>query len=140
MREFRPCPKPPPREKKPKKPIPKRSKKKLDEIRLSKEYYQKAIEANIQQHTNKKDVKQNQICKCDECFEKITSPSGANVCHIIGMGANKKLYFEPINHFILCLKCADIEQNGPRKSMKIYPEWEKRRLQLLQLLIPEHRK
>ena len=47
MKPFRPCPKPPPRPKKAKKPISKRSKKKLDEIQLSKEYYQKAIEANI---------------------------------------------------------------------------------------------
>ena len=131
MREFRPCPKPPPREKKKPKPIPRISKKKINEIERAKEYYANAINDNT--------IANKGLCKCEECGCTITSPSGSNVCHVIGMGANKKLYFERINHFILCKKCSDIEQNGDRKSMKIFPEWEKRRLQLLQSLIPKER-
>lgn len=129
---FRPCPKPPPREKKKPKPIPKRSKKKLDEIRLSKEYYQEAIKVNS--------LANKGLCKCEECGCTIITPCGNNVCHILGQGAYSRLYFETTNHFILCNKCSEIEQNGDRKSMRIFPEWEKRRLHLLQSLIPDHRK
>ena len=132
MREFRPFPKPPPREKKPKKPIPRISKKKLDEIERAKLYYTNAINDNT--------IANKGVCKCEECGSPITAPRGNNVCHVVGQGAYSKLYFERINHFILCKKCSNIEQNGDRKSMKIYHEWERRRLILLQSLIPEHRK
>lgn len=120
---FRPCPKPPPREKKQKKYINRISKKKKDEIELSKEYYKRAIEANKRKNGN--------CCRCDECHVLIKAPTGRNVAHILSGAAYKALYLHPENHFILCFRHVIQEESGDKKTMSIYPEWAKRRDWLL---------
>ena len=111
--------------------IVRRTEKKSNEITKSNEYYKDAIQRNIDK---------NGFCKCDNCDAPINHPSGRNVCHIIGFGADKRLYFDIANHFILCFKCADQEQNGDRTKMRIWPLFKEIRLQLLQTLIPQSRK
>lgn len=59
----------------------------------NKSYYAKAIFLNIK--------KNNGRCKCDECGEDINKPTGRNVCHIIGKGANTALYHDVRNHLVL---------------------------------------
>lgn len=113
------------------KPIPKRSTKKTIDIAASDIYYNESIQKNVSKYG---------YCKCEECGDAITNPKGRNVCHVLGGGAYKVLYFNPINHFILCLRCGDIEQSGDRTKMKIWPKFKEIRLQLLQTLIPESRK
>lgn len=104
----------------------------LDQLRYiqeSKEYYMRAIMANIQKNHGK--------CLCDNCDERINHPTGSNVSHIIGAGANKTLYHDDENHFILgnimkgdrC-NCEQLfSDEGKRQSMRIYPlfveRWER---------------
>lgn len=62
-------------------------------ITANKSYYAKAIFANIERNKGK--------CRCDECGREIKTPTGRNVCHIIGKGANTALYHDIRNHLIL---------------------------------------
>lgn len=94
----------------------------LEFIVNSREYYLKAIVANQNENGG--------ICRCDECNEPIMHPTGKNVSHIVGSGANKKLYHEKINNKILCSKCENIWTNGSKRSMKIFPECERIRIML----------
>ena len=66
---------------------------KKSEIKESGNYYRLAIALNI--------IKNKSVCRCDECGSPIKHPTGRNVCHIIGSGANKELYLDKRNNFIL---------------------------------------
>ena len=69
------------------------SPKKVEQIAENKQYYAKAIHANI--------IKNKGKCRCDECGHEIRNPIGRNVAHIIGKGANTTLYHDMRNHLIL---------------------------------------
>lgn len=101
-----------------KKPTAKQS----DSIKASKEYYRIAIAANMAQNKGK--------CICEECGCVIANPTGSNVSHIVSKGANRELYLDPLNHFILC----DIDEGHwtmhDKTKMNIYPESEERRIEL----------
>ncbi len=88
----RPCPKPEPRVKKEPTPIRKLSDEKRAEIKRSKMYYLEALVSNI---------KKNGKACCDECGMKIIRPNGSNVCHVIGKGADLRMYYEKTNNVIL---------------------------------------
>jgi len=106
---------------KPPKKIQPVSEKKKQEIKTSNQYYRWAIDKNI--------IKNKGVCRCDECGEEIKSPSGRNICHIVSGGANKALYLEPINHFILgkgetfgeCSCGWKYDESGEKEKMNIYP-------------------
>lgn len=92
----------------------------LDFIQESQQYYLRAIVANQKKNEGK--------CLCDECEHLIPHPKGAHVCHIVGSGANKKLYLEPTNHVIIgkgftgeCNCGAKFDDEGKKSTMKIYP-------------------
>ena len=80
-----------------------------------KQYYQQSIEANAE--------KNNGDVVCEECGIVITYPTGRNVCHVIGKGADIRLYHHPENHFILCHKHAIQEESHYKKKMRIYSKW-----------------
>jgi hypothetical protein len=96
--------------------------KQYESIKASKEYYRLAIASNIAQNKGK--------CICEECGNQIKEPSGSNVSHIVSKGANRELYLDPLNHFILC----DIHEGHwtmhDKTTMNIYHESEERRINL----------
>lgn len=128
---FRPNPKPAPRPKKSKKPINKFSKKIEVTRQQEKEYYAKAIEANRAKNKGK--------LVCDNCDETFTDTKFC-CCHCLGKGAEPRAYLFEWNHFILCPICREIEGSGDVKSLRIYPEWEAKKLRARQELIPPHRR
>jgi len=103
---------------------------KLEEIKLNQQYYLRAITDNILRNSGK--------CKCDECNEPIPHPTGRNVCHIVGSGANKKLYTDPRNNFILgkglfkgeCRCGIQFDDKGEKSTMKIYQKYLEVRTEL----------
>lgn len=98
---------------------PKISDKRSDKIKVDREYYAKAIHANI--------VKNKGRCKCDECGYKIDYPIGRNVAHLIGKGANLALYHDIRNHVILgkgeifneCNCLWILDESGEWEKMKL---------------------
>lgn len=98
---------------------PKISDKQSDKIKVDREYYAKAIHANI--------VKNKGKCKCDECGHKIDYPIGRNVAHLIGKGANLALYHDIRNHVILgkgemfneCNCLWILDESGEWEKMKL---------------------
>lgn len=94
---------------------------KAERIKKNNEYYIWAINENIKRN--------NGVCRCDNCREKIYSPTGSNVSHIVGQGANGTLYYHPINHFIFgsskkydkCNCEEKFSDMGKRDTMAIYP-------------------
>lgn len=106
------------------------AKKKIEETAERNKYYKASIARNI--------VKNKGKCRCDECGQEIKQPKGHNVRHIIGSGANKALYFHPLNHFIMgsgplyqqCNCGYEFDNGTKRQSMDIYLESERRRGQL----------
>lgn len=82
------------------------------------QYYQQARSANA--------AKNNGDWVCEECGIIIPHERGARVCHVIGKGADVRLYHHPENHFVLCHKHALLEESHHKKTMKIYPEWLKK--------------
>lgn len=117
--------------KKERKPIAKRSGKKIQEIKDSNVYYAEAIRVNTERNKG--------VCRCDECGAEIKSPGGRNVAHLVSQQRNPALYLDPLNHFILgkgiifqecdCLNTFD--NSGKRSTMKLFPEFNRRRVQLL---------
>lgn len=103
---------------KPKKQIAKTSKKQVKQIKENKEFYQLFIE----RHPTK--------C-CDECKDPIHNPTGSNVSHIISSGNNKTLYHDLENAFLLCQTCENQWTRISPKSMKIWPEAQRRKVKLL---------
>lgn len=85
-------------------------------------YYLEAITDNIQR---------NGICRCDECNNPIRNARGSNVCHIVGAGANKLLYLDKRNNFILgkgqlfgqCDCGVKFDDRGMKETMNIYPRY-----------------
>lgn len=98
---------------------PKISDKQSDKIKVDREYYAKAIHANI--------IKNKGRCKCDECGHKIDYPIGRNVAHLIGKGANLALYHDIRNHVILgkgemfneCNCLWILDESGDWEKMKL---------------------
>lgn len=96
----------------------------LDQLEFrvkSREYYLKAIMANIER---------NGKCVCDNCEQVIPHPIGRHVCHIVGAGGNKLLYLDPRNNFILgkgffgeCNCGALFDDQGEKSTMRIYPKY-----------------
>jgi len=84
-----------------------------------KQYYKLALELNASK--NQGDV------VCEECGIVIPYPNDRNVCHVIGKGADIRLYHEIENHFVLCYRHVLQEESHHRKTMRIYPEWQKKR-------------
>jgi hypothetical protein len=80
-----------------------------------KDYYNQSIAANA--------AKNNGDVTCEECGLIIPYATGRNVCHVIGKGAEIRLYHHPENHFILCHTHAAQEETHHKKNMRIYPEW-----------------
>lgn len=88
------------------------------------QYYIEAI------NLNKK--KNNGICMCDECGNRIHQPTGSNVAHIISKGANNTLYHDIRNHVILgkgamfgeCDCLWKFDNSGNRLQMRIYDHTE----------------
>ena len=101
---------------------PKTSDKTKESVKASKIYYQ------VQIDTNK--VKNKGKCICEECNKEIKEPVGMNVSHIISAGANKALYLEPLNSFILCVPCHNRWEFEDRQAMSIYPEAMERKEKL----------
>ena len=101
--------------------------KRTESIKESSNYYKKAIAQNIINNKGK--------CLCDECKQPIKAPTGRNCCHIIGRGANEKLYHHPLNNFILgkgemfgeCSCGAKFDDMGLKSEMNIFKEYEHRR-------------
>lgn len=128
MRDFTPRPKKGLPQKKPKTPLKrtaikvKVTSKQRAKIKLNKEYYVKAIAANIRLN--------NGLCVCENCPTVIHNPTGSNVSHIISAGANTALYLDKLNHFILCAICEGIWTMHDKTTMNIYPESEERRIKL----------
>lgn len=98
---------------------PKISDKRSDKLKDDREYYAKAIHANI--------VKNKGRCKCDECGREIKYPIGRNVAHLIGKGANLALYHDIRNHVILgkgemfneCNCLWILDESGEWEKMKL---------------------
>ena len=96
---------------------------KKSEIKESVNYYRQAIALNI--------IKNKSVCRCDECGSPIKHPTGRNVCHIIGSGANKELYLDKRNNFILgkgemfgeCNCGWSFDESGEKSEMEIYPKY-----------------
>ena len=137
-KKFNPQPKKGMPEKKPPKPlkrtpiekkpykINKVSKKQQKQIVQNKEYYQDAIQRNIKRFNRGE-------CICENCGTEIPNPTGRNVSHVIGAGANIFLYHDPINNFILCFICEGIwtdNRGGSKGDMAIFPESERRKEEL----------
>ena len=85
-----------------------------ESIKVNKIYYQVQIDTNKAKNKGK--------CICEECNKEIKEPKGMNVSHIISAGANKALYLEPLNSFILCVPCHNRWEFGDRQAMNIYEE------------------
>ena len=101
------------------------SKKKQKQIVESKEYYADAIKENKDRFKG--------TCRCENCGNEILFPTGKNVSHVIGGGANLALYLDPINNFILCFTCEGIwtdARGGSKYDMAIFPASEKRKEEL----------
>lgn len=98
----------------PQKPIKKVSTKKIGQIKDSNNYYKKKIGINIIENKGK--------CKCENCDAVIENPTGRNVSHIIGAGANTTLYLDLENSYILCDKCEAEWTSGSRINMMIWPK------------------
>lgn len=102
----------------------------LEFIKNSQQYYLQAILDNQKANDGK--------CRCDECGNLIAHPTGRNVCHIVGSGANKKLYFDLRNRFILgkgalfneCNCGATFDDKGLKSTMNIFPKYEDIRIRL----------
>lgn len=119
--DCRPVPTKGPRTpKKPKKGLKKKNY--SDIIAINNQYYISALLDNW--------VKNNGVCRCDECRSFIDDPTGRNVSHIISAGANRSLYLDPENNRVLCLDCEDKWTTGDRSTMKIYPNTEEIRIRL----------
>jgi hypothetical protein len=90
-----------------------------DKIKVDRDYYAKSIHANI--------VKNKGFCRCDECCERIRNPTGRNVAHLIGKGANLALYHDRRNHVILgkgdiygeCNCLWMLDESGEWEKMKL---------------------
>lgn len=102
--------------------VSKLSSKTKESIKASKIYYQVQLDSNK--------VKNKGKCICEECNKEIKEPSGRNVSHIISAGANKALYLEPLNNFILCVPCHHRWEFEDRQAMNIYPEAMERKEKL----------
>jgi len=85
-----------------------------ESIKASKIYYQVQLDSNK--------IKNNGKVICEECNKEIKEPKGRNVSHIISAGANKALYLEPLNSFILCVSCHNRWEFEDRQAMNIYTE------------------
>ena len=85
-----------------------------ESIKASKIYYQVQLDSNK--------IKNNGKVICEECNKEIKEPKGRNVSHIISAGANKALYLEPLNSFILCVPCHNRWEFEDRQAMSIYTE------------------
>lgn len=103
-------------------PIKRDTNKLSKEIKVNKEYYNAAIQKNVEL---------NGYCKCENCGDTIINPTGRNVSHIIAKGTNKSLYLNPLNNFVLCLLCEDTWTNGDRTKMRVFPESQTRKFNLL---------
>lgn len=101
---------------------PKLSDKGKASVKANKIYYQVQIDTHKAKNKGK--------CICEECGKEIKEPKGNNVSHIISAGANKALYLEPLNSFILCVQHHLQWEGGDRKSMNIYEEAMERKLEL----------
>jgi hypothetical protein len=102
--------------------VSKVSSKTKESIKASKIYYQVQIDTNKAKNKGK--------CICEECNKEIKEPIGRNVSHIISAGANKALYLEPLNSFILCVPCHNRWEFEDRQAMNIYPEAMERKEKL----------
>lgn len=98
------------------------TKKQSESIKASKEYYRLAIDSNVSHNKGK--------CVCEECGCVIKEPTGSNVSHIVSKGANRELYLDPMNHFILCNIHEGQWTMHDKTVMNIYPESEERRIKL----------
>lgn len=108
-------------------------KKPVDKEKLGErnEYYKRAIFANMKRNGG--------ICRCDECGHEIRYPTGRNVAHIVGSGANETLYLIPENNFILgkgemfreCNCLSVFDDQGKKHTMKIYPIYVERHERLI---------
>jgi len=96
-----------------------------ERIEEGKKYYVRALVLNSNKNNGK--------IRCDECGELIKHPTGSNVCHIVGKGANLTCYFDVRNHFILgkgemfgeCECKQKFDDRGEKKNMKIYEQYLK---------------
>jgi 5-methylcytosine-specific restriction endonuclease McrA len=100
------------------KPIRKITSKQREKIKENKDFYAEFIA----RHKTK--------C-CDECEEPIKRPTGSNVSHIIPGQANPALYHDYRNAFLLCQTCENQWTRVSPKTMKIWPEAQRRRTELL---------
>ena len=114
MSDFTPCPKPPPREKRPRKYLKRTPLKRgptakgRKQIRENKRYYAEVI-------ATKPHV-------CENCGKRIPKPTGSNVSHILGKGSNPALYYDKDNNYLLCKSCENWWTNGNKTTMNIYRE------------------
>lgn len=98
---------------------PKTSDSRREKIKANNKYYLDAILRNKE--------KNGGICRCDECGEEIKHPTGRNVAHIIGSGANLALYHKIDNHLILgkgdmfgeCNCLFEFDESGRWQQMKV---------------------
>lgn len=97
-------------------------KKQAQSIKHSKSYYALAIDSNRSANRGQ--------CVCENCGKEIKNPEGKNVSHIVSKGANKELYLDPRNYFILCFDCENIWTTRQKTKMAIYAESEERRMLL----------
>lgn len=105
----------------------KSKKKRMEAIKESGIFYRRAIEENM--------IKYGGKCRCEECHEVISRPTGSNVSHLISKGANAALYFHSLNYFIFCFRCEQLFSNeGKRSTMNVYPVFLNRH----ELLNKEH--
>lgn len=100
------------------KPIKKTTAKQREKIKDNKDFYVEFIE-------------QHKLQECDECGAKLFKATGSNVSHIIAGSANTALYHDMRNAFLLCQTCENTWTNGDRTTMKIWPEAQRRRTELL---------
>lgn len=103
----------------PPKPINKITPKQKVRIVSSKKYYAEQIAANM--------LKNRGACICEECGATIMNPTGRNVSHIISGGANRELYLDHTNSFILCHVCEHQWTFIDPSTMKIWPESQRRK-------------
>jgi len=110
-------------------PIRRITEKKKMEIKASNKYYADTIAKNMKRN--------NGTCLCDNCNEKINDPlnaKGSIVCHILSSGANKALYLNPLNSWILgrgelfreCNCKWQFDESRKREDMNIYRETQAR--------------
>jgi 5-methylcytosine-specific restriction endonuclease McrA len=100
------------------KPIRKVTPKQREKIKENKEFYAEFIE----RHPTK--------C-CDECGEPIHKPTGSNVSHIIPNQANPALYLNFKNAYLLCQTCENQWTRVDPTKMKLWPDAQKRRTELM---------